>query len=327
MRPFSLIVPTDLADASTQGAANDAVFKAAGMDLVDRMKERIDSPPKVVNLLSLRTDLSGINVEASGVRIGALSTLTQVSEAEALQQPAYRALSWAAGDAATPQVRNRATIAGNIIQVNRCWYYRSAGFTCAHQGGDFCLAMFGENRYHSIMGTSNCLRVHPSNVAPTLMVLDAQIAVYKDGQTRTLAIRDLYPSNPSAINAEHTLEPGEIITAIFVPAFPEGTRSAYVAAREKQSFDWPATAAAARLTLNGGTISDAAICLGSVAPVPYPRDEAANFLKGKKASVELFKEAAEMAFNGAIPQTHNEYKIPLGKATLVDALLQAAGRS
>ena len=193
MRPFSLIVPTDLADASTQGAANDAVFKAAGMDLVDRMKERIDSPPKVVNLLSLRTDLSGINVEASGVRIGALSTLTQVSEAEALQQPAYRALSWAAGDAATPQVRNRATIAGNIIQVNRCWYYRSAGFTCAHQGGEFCLAMFGENRYHSVMGTSNCLRVHPSNVAPTLMVLDVQGYEFEvlKGSERLLADVDI----------------------------------------------------------------------------------------------------------------------------------------
>lgn len=327
MRPFTLIVPTDLADASQQGAATDAVFKAAGMDLVDRMKERVDSPAKVVNLLPLKVDLSGIETETSGVRIGALTTLTQVSEASALQAPAYRALSWAAGDAATPLVRNRATIAGNILQVNRCWYYRSPGFKCAHQGGDNCLALFGENRYHSIMGYSSCVRPHPSNLAPTLMVLDAELAVFKDGQTRKLPIRDLFPTNPGAEKPEHTLAAGEIVTAIFVPAFPGGTRSAYVAAREKQSFDWPLTAAATRLTMNGNTISDAAICLGAVAPNPFPRDEAAQFLKGKEVSVDLFKEAAEMAFKDASPLRYNEYKIPLGKATLVDALLEAAGRS
>ncbi len=328
MRPFSLIVPNDLAEASTRSAANDSELKAAGMDVLDRLKERVFPPANVVSLLPLRAELSGIDVEASGVRIGALTTLTQVNQAQALSDPAYRALSFAAGDAATPLVRNRATIAGNIIQVNRCWYYRSGApeFTCAHQGGDNCLAMFGENRYHAIMGTSTCFRVHPSNLAPPLMVLDAEIAVYKDGQTRNVPIRDLYPSNPSAANSEHTLQPGEIITAIFVPAQPEGTGSAYVAAREKQSFDWPLTAAAARLTMNGNTISDAAICLGSVAPNPFPRDDAAQSLKGKQATEEVFLEAAEAAIKEAQPLAHNEYKIALGKATLVDALLEAARR-
>ncbi len=326
MRPFSLIVPTDLAEASKQGAANDAEFKAAGMDLVDRLKERVDPPAKVVNLLPLKVELSGIEVEASGVRIGALTTLTRVSEHGALSSPAYRALSFAASDAATPLVRNRATIAGNLLQKNRCWYFRSSAFTTAHQGGDFCLALMGENRYHAIMGYSSCSRVHPSNLAPTLMVLDAKLAVFKDGQTRDLAIRDLFPTNPRAGTPEHTLEAGEILTAIYVPAFPDGTRSAYVAAREKQSFDWPLTAAAVRLTMNGDTISDAAICLGAVAPNPFPRDDAAQFLKGKEASLELFQEAAEMSFKEANPLAKNEYKITLGKATLVDALLEAAGR-
>lgn len=327
MRAFTLVVPHDLKEAAEAARKPGAALKAAGIDLLDRLKERKETHAEVVNLIALRNEMAEIAPAAGGgLRIGALATLTQLSEHEALRPPSLAALRESAGNAATPQVRNRATVGGNLLQKARCWYLRSAGLHCLHGGdGPSCLAMTGENRYHSILGYHNCVRVHPSSIAPALMCLEADVEVLRGGATVRMPLLDLFPKEPTAEAAEHTLQPGDVLTAILIPAWPAGARSAYRESREKLSFDWPTTAAAVRVLLDGGAIREAAICLGAVAPVPLPRPEAARLLVGQKPGDDLFQRVCEQAFADAAPLAQNGYKVQVGKAVLREAL-QAATR-
>lgn len=326
MRPFTYVLPHTLAEAEEAAAKAGAVIKAAGIDLVDRLKERLEAPSDVVNLLPLKAELAGIAGEdGGGFRIGALTTLTQVEQAAALQGRAFAALVESAAVTATPLVRHRATVAGNLLQLARCWYLRSAGFGCLHGGkGPTCLAMTGENRYHSVTGYSDCVRVHPSNLAPALLALAAEYTTSLAGKTTRRKLAELFPADPKAEAAEHTLRPGEIVTAIHVPAQPAGARSAYRESREKQSFDWATTACAVSLALEGDVIRSASLVLGAVAPVPLPKPDAARLLEGKKPSDALFQEVAEAAFAGAAPLSQNAYKLTVGKAIVREALHAAA---
>lgn len=325
MKPFTYVVPKTLAEAAAAGKEAHTVLKGAGIDLIDRMKERLQTPSRVVNLLPLKDDLTGVRVDADGsVRIGALTTLTQLEQHQALAARPLAALRDSAAMTATPHVRNRATVAGNILQFTRCWYVRSEAFHCLHGGrGPSCLALTGENRYHAVMGWSDCVRVHPSNLAPPLLALDAEYSTVLGDQVRRRTFAELFPAEPTAQNPEHTLEHGEIVTAIHVPAQPAGARSAYCESREKLTFDWATTACAVRLVLDGGTITAANLVLGAVAPVPLPRPDAARLLVGEKPSAELFQKVAEAAFAGAKPLAHNDYKLVVGKAIVREALEQA----
>jgi xanthine dehydrogenase YagS FAD-binding subunit len=289
------------------------------------MKERLQTPKHVVNLLPLQADLAGVASDADGsLRIGALTTLTQLEQHAALQAPALAALQQSAAMTATPQVRHRATVAGNILQFTRCWYVRSEAFHCLHGGrGPTCLAMTGDNRYHAVMGWQDCVRVHPSNLAPPLLALGAEYTTLLGDKLQRRKLADLFPADPRAQNPEHTLAAGEIVTALHVPAQPAGTRSAYAESREKQSFDWATTACAVRLVLDGGKITAADLVLGAVAPVPLPRPAAAKLLVGQTPNAALFQKVAEAAFAGATPLAHNTYKLTVGKAIVRDALEQA----
>ncbi|MHC5063290.1 MAG: FAD binding domain-containing protein [Planctomycetota bacterium] len=325
MHSFELFLPEDIKDASMRGGPN-AVFKAAGTDLLDRLKERIENPETVINLLEFKKDLAGINPQAGGFDIGSLTTLQAIAAETSLEVSAWRALRQAAETTATPQIRNRGTVGGNLLQLTRCWYLRSEAFKCLHGGrGPSCLAVDGENRYHSVMGTVDCMRVHPSNIAPALYVLGAEISTQSGEESNRFPIIELYPSLPLASETEHTLKDNEILTQIHLPAPQGGSSSAYVESREKQSFDWATTAAAALLVMDGKKILSGRICLGAVAPNPMPRDEAAELLAGQEASMELFTKVADAAFEDAVPLAQNEYKIELGKAVLRDALAQASG--
>ncbi len=331
MQPFTLVVPHDLAEAAAAGQKPNAAFKAGGIDLLDRLKERLEPIAEVVNLLPLRASMQTIDTDAGALRLGALATLHEVAAHAALQGKALAALREAAATTATPQVRNRATLAGNLVQKARCWYLRSRDEHCLHGGdGPVCLAMTGENRYHSILGYHNCVRVHPSSVAPSLFALGAEIEVLRaadaaTGKRTRLPIADLYPAEATAENPEHLLEPGDVITGVLLPAPAPGQVSAFRESREKLSFDWPTTTAAVSLTLEGGVIRSARICLGAVAPIPLPRPDAAALLVGQAPSDELFVRCAEAAFADAMPLAQNGYKVPVGKAVLRQALLAAAG--
>src|SRR5436190_11481949 len=235
MKPFTYVLPKSLAEAGAAGKETDTVLKGAGIDLVDRMKERLQTPARVVNLLPLTADLAGVSAEADGsVRIGALTTLTQLEQHQALAARSLAALRDAAATTATPHVRNRATVAGNILQFTRCWYVRSEAFRCLHGGrGPTCLAMTGENHYHAVMGWKDCVRVHPSNLAPPLLALDAEYSTVLGDKLRRRKLSALFPSEPTAQNPEHTLEHGEIVTAIHIPAQSAGARRAHAESRQK----------------------------------------------------------------------------------------------
>ncbi|MBL8751824.1 MAG: FAD binding domain-containing protein [Planctomycetes bacterium] len=325
MKPFTYVVPKSLADASDEAKKPNTLVKGAGVDLIDRMKERLQTPERIVNLLPLKDELAGIAVEADGeLRIGALTTLSQLEQHEALAAPALAGLRESATATASPQIRNRATVAGNILQFTRCWYVRSEAFRCLHGGrGPTCLAMTGENRYHAVLGWLDCVRVHPSNLAPPLLALDAEYTTKLGEQIRRRKFTDLFPAEPKAQNAEHTLEVGEIVTAIHVPKPAAGTRTAYCESREKATFDWATTACAVKVVLAGGKITAANLVLGAVAPVPLPRPKAAAMLVGQTPSDTLFQKVAEAAYAGASPLAHNDYKLTVGKAVVREALAQA----
>lgn len=325
MKPFTYVLPKTLAEAADAGKQANTLFKGAGIDLVDRMKERLQTPEQIVNLLPLKDELAGLALEANGeLRIGALTTLTQLEQHQALAGRALAALRDSAAMTATPQVRNRATVAGNILQFTRCWYVRSEAFRCLHGGrGPTCLAMTGENRYHAVMGWLDCVRVHPSNLAPPLLALDAEYSTQLGDKVRRRKLSDLFPAEPRAQLAEHTLEAGEIVTAIHVPPQPAGSRSCYQESREKQSFDWATTACAVRVVMDGGKITAATLVLGAVAPVPVPKPKAAALLVGQAPSTALFQKVAEAAFQGATPLAHNDYKLTVGKGIVRAALDEA----
>lgn len=325
MKPFTYVVPATLAEAAEAAKQPNTILKGAGIDIVDRMKERLQTPAQVVNLLPLKDELAGIAVGAEGdLKIGALATLTQLEQHQGLAGAAFAALRESAGMTATPQVRHRATVAGNILQFTRCWYVRSEAFRCLHGGrGPTCLAMTGDNRYHSVLGWLDCVRVHPSNLAPPLLALDAEYSTMLDGKVRRRRLADLFPAEPKAQNPEHTLEQGEIVTALHVKKQPDNARSAYCESREKASFDWATTACAVRVVMDGGVIRDATLVLGAVAPVPLPRPAAAKLLVGQKPGAALFAKAAETAFGGASPLQFNAYKLTVGKAIVREALERA----
>ncbi|MCA8965200.1 MAG: FAD binding domain-containing protein [Planctomycetes bacterium] len=322
MKPFTYVVPHSLAEAAEAAAQPDTIVKGAGIDLVDRMKERLVTPAQIVNLLPLAKDLAGVSVAGNGeVTIGAATTLTQLEQNAALANPALAGLRTAAAVTATPQVRTRGTVAGNILQFTRCWYVRSEAHKCLHGGrGPTCLAMTGDNRYHAVLGWQDCVRVHPSNLAPPLLALGAEFTTVLGDKQQRRPLAELFPKDPRAGVPEHTLQPGEIVIAVHVPPQPQGTRSSYAESRERESSDWATTACAARVVLDGGVITAADLVLGAVSPIPRPRPDAAKALLGKQPDDGLFRKVADLAYQGAAPLSHNAYKLTVGKATVREAL-------
>ncbi|MFK7742930.1 MAG: xanthine dehydrogenase family protein subunit M [Planctomycetota bacterium] len=330
MKPFTYVVPKSLDEAKEAAAEPNTIVKAAGLDVVDRMKERLQTPEQIVNLQPLKRELAGIaTLDDGSLRIGALTTLTDLQDNQTLASSrALRAIAQAASTTGTPQVQNRATLAGNVLQFTRCWYVRSEAHKCLHGGrGPTCLAMTGNNRYHAVMGWSDCVRVHASNLAPTLLALGAEYSSVSGDETRRRKLDELFPSEPRAQLPEHTLDEGEIVTAFHIPKQEGDVRTAYAESREKQSFDWTTTACAVRIVMGGGKITAAAIVLGAVAPNPLPRPQAARLLIGKEPTDKLFQRAAEAAYRGAAPLAHNSYKLTMGKAVVRDALTQATSDS
>ena len=324
MKAFELSIPDDLAAALRAGAEGSS-YKAAGIDLIDRMQERVDRPKTVVDLLALERALRFVRHDGDVLELGALATLQQIADAPELAGGGLQALREACGEAATPQVRRRATLGGNLLQKSRCWYLRSAAFGCLHGGdGPECLARSGEHRYHAVLGGFDCVRVHPSNAATALCALGATAVIAGPQGERELPIRELWPKAGLAALAEHTLDVQEVLVRVRLPAQASGGRSAYRESREKQSFDWPTAAAAVQLGRDGDRIATATVCLGAVAPVPWIAEAAAAVLVGARPERATFTKAADAAFADAQPLLDNAYKIDLGKRVLIDALLAAS---
>jgi xanthine dehydrogenase YagS FAD-binding subunit len=325
MNNFSFVDCRTVDEALGQLGA-DAAIKAGGIDLLDLMKEDIVAPSRLVNIRNIET-LRGIAATKEGLRLGPLVTLSEIATHPEIHR-SYTGLADAAGHAATPQVRNMATIGGNIMQRPRCWYFRSSDFDCKKKGGtsDECHAHDGENQYHAVINNGTCAMVHPSSTAVPLLGMNAQVELTSKRGKRNIPMADFYvPPEKSLIN-ETVVQPGELITSIFVPAPEPGTRSAYQKYGEKESFDWPIADAGVVLVMDGSRCTKAAIVLGVAAPTPIRASAAEAMLIGKTIDEPLARAAGKAAMQGATPLSQNGYKIQLFQTAIYRTVLLAAGQ-
>ncbi|CAN5538338.1 xanthine dehydrogenase family protein subunit M [soil metagenome] len=337
MNPFQWTEPATLADAFGHGAGtaaeaalvrngkttNPALFKAGGVDLLDLMKENIVAPARLVGL-RLLPGLNEIRDDGKGgLRIGAMVTLAQIETHPALRK-SYTAFADAAGHSATPQVRNAATIGGNLLQRPRCWYFRDEHFVCLKKGGDTCFAREGEHQYHAIFDNGGCMIVHPSTSATALVAFGARLEITGPKGAREVALEEFLLSSSKDPTRENSLQPNELITEIRLPAIAAGTRSAHIKQGEKESFDWPIADVAVVLEQKDGRCTRASVVMGAAAPVPLRSKEAEAALIGQPVNDGTARAAAKAAIAGATPLEKNRYKVPVLEAVIRRTILQAA---
>jgi len=296
-----------------------SVFKAGGIDLVDHLKEHLVEPPRLVDLKRI-PGLDRIEKDGDSLRIGTLATLAKVAAHKDVVK-GWPALAQACGEAASPQVRNVATIGGNVLQRPRCWYYRLESYKCIKKGGDTCFAIAGENRYHVIFGGGPAYPPHPSNAAVPLVAYGASFVVEGEKGTRTVAADDFFVLPDTDPTRENVLAPGEVLREIRVPS-AKGRRSGYLEVRERAAFDWPLVAVAAVVERDGGVVKNARVVLGAVAPIPWRSKKAEEALVGKPLGAASAEDAARAAILGAEPMTDNGYKVDLVK-TLVSRVVSS----
>ncbi|WP_428939897.1 FAD binding domain-containing protein [Fontivita pretiosa] len=299
-----------------------SAIKAGGVDLVDLMKEGIARPTRLINIRRI-PGLDEIREENGGVKIGPLVSLATVAEDPVIRSK-YTALALACGKAATPQIRNMATIGGNLLQRPRCWYFRNELFHCRKKGGEICYAQQGENQYHAIFNNGLCAIVHPSAAATPLIAMGATIELSSPKQKRQVPLEEFIIPPMVNLKTENTLGADEILTEIRIPALPPGARSFYLKQGEKESFDWPIAEAAVVLEMEAETCRKASVVLGAAAPTPHRASEAEQVLQGQKIDEAVARKAAQAALKMASPMSKNAYKIPLFETIITRAILAAA---
>lgn len=327
MNSFAIARPDSFRAASklvTDGKYSLPVIKSGGIDLIDHMKEGLTAPDLLVEVRGLREDdrRTTVTQESDHFRFEAAATLTDIGESP-LVSKSCPVVAQSVLSAATPAIRNMATAAGNLLQRPRCWYYRNSQFDCLKKGGSTCYAVGGENQYHAIFGDGPCHIVHPSNLAPALMVTSGVVHVM-GGKRKEIPIADLFHMPDRGVRSENNLEPGEIITHITCAMSP---RSGFYGVKEKQSFDWPMAFACVSLDMDGETIKGARVCAGAVAPVPWMLPKVADALAGVNSGDDAgIRNAAAIASRGARPMTDNAYKVKLLEVVVYRAVVKALGR-
>jgi xanthine dehydrogenase YagS FAD-binding subunit len=303
-------------------ANGKAVLMAGGTDLFTEIKETVVEPDLVIDLKSI-PGLDSIQKDEAGIRIGALTPVA-VLAADAMIKRDYSGLSEAAGSLATPQLRNVGTVGGNLCQRPRCWYYRDAQMVCRKKGGSQCFAAKGRNKYHAIFGGGICHIVYPSDLAPMLIALDAQVTVSSPRGERSLPLGEFYALPSKNVRRENVLATDELVREVKLPLAKKGTRSAYIKLKERETWDFALVSAAVRGTVSGGGLGEAAIVLGGVAPIPWRLGKTEAALKGKKLSESMIKEALRADLQEARPLEENGYKLQLVEAAVSRALMSLA---
>jgi xanthine dehydrogenase YagS FAD-binding subunit len=253
-----------------------------------------------------------------------MATLDQVANHQAIRSK-LTALAQAAQSVGTPQIRNQGTVGGNLCQRPRCWYYRNPDVKCLKKGGDVCFAPVGENKYHAIFGGNPVFIVHPSDLAPALITLNARVTLLGPQGRRTLPLEEFFILPAVDPTRENVLAPNELVAEVQVPPPQGDMRSVYHKFKEKETMDFALSAAAVALTMQGGVCQQARIVLGGVATIPWPVPKAAALLVGQRIDEALAAKVAEAALEGAEPLSQNAYKIPLTKTVVRRAILEAAG--
>jgi xanthine dehydrogenase YagS FAD-binding subunit len=318
---FSYVRPKSLKEAVKQLASADAGLHAGGTDLLGCLRDHVFDIKKLVSISGLK-ELKGITkTPDNGLRIGALTTITEIAEHPAVNER-YAALAQAAREVASPQLRNQGTIGGNLCQKPRCWYYRGE-FPCLRKGGTTCFAVAGENQYHCILGGGPCIIVHPSDTAPALVAFDASVRITGPKGTRTVPVEKFHVLPRVDVRRETVLGPGEIVTEIVLPP-ARGQRSSYRKVRARASWDFALAGIALALRFNDGVVADAHAVLSAAAPVPWRSREIEAAITGKKLDTDVIAKAAEAAMKDAQPFKENEYKVPLFRGMIEEELAAIA---
>ena len=308
-------------DSARQLVADHGAYLAGGNDLLGLLKEYLVSANILVNIKSL----PGLNQIESGLKnwtIGALVTVGQI-EGHAEIKKTFPGLHEAASEVASQQIRNVATVGGNLSQHSRCWYYRHRDTVCLKKGGDLCYARNGENRYHSLFTGNDCISPVVSNLATAFTALDATAVVLRDGKETRMGLAELYQKAWENPTAHNSLNPGDLILKIEIPTARR--RSAYLQASDKHAFDWALVSCAAAANVVDGKLSQPRVALGCISPVPHQVQAANDFLDGKTLDDATASQAADLILKGAQPQEHNGYKVPLAHALIRRTLLKLKG--
>jgi xanthine dehydrogenase YagS FAD-binding subunit len=329
MKAFANVNPRDLTEAVTllarasqRGAR--AVPAAGGSDLLALVKERIVEPDVLVNLKSV-PGLDGIAVTSAGARIGGLATLAAISRHPELVAR-YRVLAEAARSVGTPQIRQVATLAGNVCQRPWCWYFRN-NFPCLKNGGRICYAASGENQYHAIFGGGPSYIVHPSDAAPALVALEATFRLVGPKGERRVRADDFFVLPRQDVRRENVLEPSELLVDVSLPPLEPTVASTYAKVMDREAWTHAVVSAAIVLDFDGAVCRRARIVLGGVAPIPWRVTEAERALEGRTLTPTVAAQAAEAAVAGARPLAKNAYKVPLARHLVRRALLSLGARA
>jgi xanthine dehydrogenase YagS FAD-binding subunit len=323
VKAFAYINPTNEKDAvaalSTQ--IEQSMPIGGGQDLLARMKDYVTQPDRIVNVkVALESTVTPLN---GGLRIGAAMRMVDVAEHAQIAK-LYPAFSAAAIEVGTPQIRNQATVGGNLNQRPRCWYYRNEEFVCFKKGGNQCFSPAGENQFHAILGGGPSYIVHPSSLAVPSVAYGATFRLAGPKGERMVAAADYFTLPRQSLRMENVLAPDELLTHVILPA-PGAVKSGHYEVRYKESHDWPIAFATVLLTMNGATVQSARVVMGAVAPIPWRSPAAEQALAGKAINEETAAAAADAALKDARPLSQNAYKVDVAKVAVKRAILRAAG--
>jgi len=325
---FELYQPTTIDDAvrllDQHGA--DALVLAGGLDSMDWLKDRLKKPRVVVDLGQIK-ELKGIREANGGIEIGAMTPLTEVVKHPIVREK-YSLLMQAAELVASPQIRNQGTIGGNVSQDTRCWYYRG-GWSCYRAGGNICYAdtPTAINREHAIFDADRCVAVNPSDTAPALVALDAQMVIRGPRGERVVNAEDYWIGPGIDITRMNVLQPNELLTAIRIPATMAGAQFYFEKVRDRQVWDFPLVNVASAIKPNGGNIGEARLVVNAVSATPKRLRSVEAFIAGKPRNEETANAAGQMAVQGAQVLRHNGYKVPLVRNLVKRAIRGSEGGS
>jgi xanthine dehydrogenase YagS FAD-binding subunit len=310
--PLQLFQPTTLDEAAdlVRDLGDEAWIMAGGMDSFDWLKDRTKRTEALVELSQVG-ELKGVREDGAGLEIGAMTTLTDVAEHQTVRER-FSLLAQAAELVASPQIRNQGTLGGNVSQDTRCWYYR-AGWTCYRAGGNTCFADTPSaiNREHAILHASRCVAVSPSDTAPALVALDAQMVIRRGSAERVVDAADYFLGPDVDITRMTVLEPGELLVAIRIPDTWAGARFYFEKVRDRNVWDFPLVNVASAVRENGGRVEDARVVVGAVAARPLRLQAVEDAIRGELLSPQTIVRAGELAIEGAEPLRYNGYKVPL----------------
>lgn len=315
MRAFAYATAETFAAASRALVATPgAVAKAGGIDLLDLQKSRVVEPTELVNLLRAK-------VEAPAGGLSALATLAEIAADPRLRE-LFPAVATAAAEAATPQVRTRATLGGNLAQHTRCWYFRDRAFPCTKRGDDRCAALQpgAQTRHHAVLPAAGCASAHPSNLAPALIAVKAQVACTHPDGDRTLDVEALYEAPKAGKLGDTVLRPGELIRGVVLVPSPLAKNSVYLEFRERASYDFAEVAVAAAAEVKDGVVREARVVLGAVAPTPVRAAAAEAAIAGKRLDAATIDAAVAATLADAKPLGDNRHKVILARRLVRRAL-------